>query len=79
MASSGSNLTLPGERRDATFREPSVGLCAGCRYSRAITGGRGARFWLCRRSETDPRFPKYPMLPVSECAGFELPPAKDQP
>jgi len=25
---------------------------------------------LCRLSERDPRFPKYPMLPVLDCTGF---------
>jgi hypothetical protein len=28
-------------------------------------------FWLCRRSATDPRFPRYPRLPMRRCAGYE--------
>jgi len=28
-------------------------------------------FWLCGRSRTEPEFPRYPRLPVLECAGFE--------
>jgi hypothetical protein len=27
-------------------------------------------FFLCRLSATDPRFPKYPRLPVLRCDGF---------
>jgi hypothetical protein len=33
--------------------------------------GKGATFWLCRRSERDPSFPKYPVLPVLRCRGYE--------
>ncbi|MCU1261150.1 MAG: hypothetical protein JWO80_4035, partial [Bryobacterales bacterium] len=52
--------------------EPVPGLCARCAWSRVIVSDRGARFWMCRRgAEGDPRFPKYPRLPVMECAGFE--------
>lgn len=28
-------------------------------------------FLLCRRSESDARYPRYPSLPVIRCAGFE--------
>ena len=50
---------------------PPPGLCAACRHARRITSARGSRFILCRRSETDPRYPRYPNLPVLACAGFE--------
>jgi hypothetical protein len=26
---------------------------------------------MCERSKTDPRYPKYPRLPVERCAGHE--------
>jgi len=48
-----------------------VGLCSVCRHGRVIRSDRGARFWLCERSRTDPMFPKFPPLPVRACAGFE--------
>ena len=48
----------------------AVGLCARCRHSRSVPAPR-ATYWLCERSRTDPRFPKYPRLPVRACAGFE--------
>ena len=47
------------------------GLCGACRHSRVIATRRGATFRLCERSATDPRFPRYPALPVLDCAGFE--------
>jgi len=57
------------------------GLCADCRHSRQISSRRGSVFWLCRKSDDDPRFPKYPVLPVLACAGFEPEPMveKDRP
>jgi hypothetical protein len=50
---------------------PAPGLCGACRHSRVIETARGSTFRLCERSTTDPRFPRYPSLPVLECAGFE--------
>ena len=47
-----------------------VGLCFGCRHARVVETPRST-FWLCRLSETDPRFDKYPRLPVLACDGHE--------
>ncbi|MDQ3129096.1 MAG: hypothetical protein M3Q66_11680 [Chloroflexota bacterium] len=49
----------------------SAGLCAACVHARLVVSGRGSRFVLCERSRTDPRFPRYPPLPVRACSGFE--------
>jgi hypothetical protein len=49
----------------------AVGLCATCVHARPVVSGRNSTFWLCGRSADDPRFPKYPRLPVVRCAGFE--------
>jgi hypothetical protein len=38
---------------------------------RLVESGRGSRFYLCGRSRTDARFPRYPRLPVLRCAGYE--------
>ena len=46
------------------------GLCSACRYARVIVNDRGSRFLLCRLSRDDPRFARYPALPVWRCAGF---------
>jgi hypothetical protein len=51
-------------------RRPGVGLCQECRHARRIVSGKGSGFWLCGRSAEDPRFVKYPRLPVERCPGF---------
>jgi hypothetical protein len=50
---------------------PPAGLCETCRYARRIVSGKGSVFWLCRRAETDPAYPRYPALPVRTCAGYD--------
>jgi hypothetical protein len=47
-----------------------AGLCAHCRFARRIESARGSKFILCELSASDPAFPKYPPLPVIECAGY---------
>lgn len=47
-----------------------VGLCDGCRNVKVVETRKGSRFYLCTVSEVDPRFPKYPRLPVVRCLGF---------
>ena len=56
--------------RPKTGQGVPAGLCATCRHARDITSARGSRFVLCGLSATDPRFPKYPRLPVLSCAGY---------
>jgi hypothetical protein len=48
-----------------------AGLCARCRHARLIASRGGSTFVLCELSRTDPRFPRYPPLPVRQCPGFE--------
>jgi hypothetical protein len=48
-----------------------AGLCGSCLNMRSIESRRGSRFVLCERSRSDPRFPKYPPLPVLTCVGYE--------
>jgi hypothetical protein len=55
-----------------------VGLCADCLYVRVIKSARGSAFYLCQRAEQDPRFSKYPRLPVLACGGFEPKTAQPQ-
>ncbi len=50
---------------------PAAGLCEGCRHTRVVETRTGSRFFLCQRSQDDPRFPRYPPLPVLQCIGFE--------
>jgi hypothetical protein len=49
---------------------PGPGLCADCVFHKVVVSGRGSRFWLCQRSRFDPRFPRYPALPVLACSGY---------
>ena len=47
------------------------GLCDDCRFKREITSDRGTVYIQCGKSFEDPRFPKYPRLPVLSCPGYE--------
>jgi hypothetical protein len=47
------------------------GLCPACVWHRRVVSGRGSGFVLCERSRIDPEYPRYPMLPVLRCEGFE--------
>jgi hypothetical protein len=63
---------------------PDAGLCATCREARQVTSSRGSTFWLCGLSARDPRFAKYPQLPVLRCEGFAerpraTPPGHEEP
>jgi len=46
------------------------GLCGSCQNARIIESKRGSQFYMCELSKTDPRFPKYPPLPVVSCTGY---------
>jgi len=48
----------------------SAGLCADCMYARRVPNRRGSTFLLCGRAAHDPRFARYPALPVLRCAGY---------
>lgn len=50
---------------------PDPGLCAACRHVHRNETRKGTVYWRCTRAATDPRFPKYPRLPVLTCPGFE--------
>lgn len=46
-----------------------AGRCATCAHCQVIDAAR-SRFYLCRRAFDDPRYRRYPVLPVRECAGY---------
>jgi hypothetical protein len=61
--------------RPSTDQPPApriAGLCTSCVHRRVVTSSRGSIFVLCERSVTDPRFPRYPALPVVACRGYEV-------
>jgi hypothetical protein len=47
-----------------------AGLCGRCLHVQPVQSSRGSTFYLCRLSFSDPRFARYPPLPVLSCAGF---------
>jgi len=51
--------------------EAQAGLCLHCRHARIVVSRAESRFYLCKRSRTDPAYPKYPRLPVLRCRGYE--------
>jgi hypothetical protein len=51
--------------------DPRIGLCATCTHMRRVESDRGAVFYRCALAESDPRFPKYPRLPVLQCDGYK--------
>ena len=50
---------------------PPAGLCNSCSWQRLVGTTRGSVFSLCERHRTDPRYAKYPRIPVGACPGFE--------
>ena len=50
--------------------DEAMGLCANCAHKQTITSDRQSEFVRCGLSKTDPRFPKYPRLPVVQCTGY---------
>lgn len=48
----------------------NVSLCPSCSFAKEIISGKGIRFLLCEKSQTDERFPKYPRQPVIRCHAF---------
>jgi hypothetical protein len=62
---------------DARREQAVAGLCADCCHAQKVNSDRGATFYLCARSFSDPSFAKYPSLPVRSCPGFE--PERERP
>jgi hypothetical protein len=54
----------------ADVPSPPAGLCERCRNVKVVETRKGSRFYLCTLSDVDPRFPKYPRIPVVRCLGF---------
>lgn len=58
-------------RRAAEVEDLPVdpGLCGTCVHLRLLASARSV-FVRCGLAETDPRFPRYPPLPVRGCPGY---------
>lgn len=46
-------------------------LCESCLHLREVISGKGSRFLMCRLSQTDHRFQKYPPQPIVGCSGHK--------
>jgi hypothetical protein len=58
------------ERRLVAQRAVPAGLCASCEFLRVLASRRSV-FVRCGLADTDSRFPRYPALPVTACAGYQ--------
>jgi hypothetical protein len=47
-----------------------AGLSERCVNVRVVSSQSGTHFYRCGLASTDPRFAKYPRLPVLRCAGY---------
>lgn len=56
-----------------------AGLCGTCVHAKGIESAKGSVFLLCRLSSVDPRFPRYPSLPVLQCSGYSATPSVTSP
>jgi len=56
------------DEKRATPKE--LGLCADCVNAQRMQSSKGSVFLFCALSKTDPRFAKYPRLPVLSCSGY---------
>lgn len=63
---------------EKTREHHTVGLCASCRHVRRVRSRKGSTFYMCKLSETDNRFVKYPPLPVRSCPGYESEPVNPE-
>ncbi len=52
------------------IRLEAAGLCSSCAHGRVIESSKRSSFLLCRLSESDSSFAKYPRLPVLSCRGY---------
>lgn len=48
-----------------------AGLCEDCTQARWMKSEKGSVFIRCELALRDPRFEKYPRLPVIACAGYQ--------
>ncbi|HVT61654.1 MAG TPA: hypothetical protein VHR45_25055 [Thermoanaerobaculia bacterium] len=57
------------DRRALERLAVAAGLCAACVHLRLLASPRSV-FVRCALAATDPRFPRYPALPVLACDGY---------
>jgi GrpB-like predicted nucleotidyltransferase (UPF0157 family) len=55
---------------DESIGRDRAGLCCDCLHARRVESVRSSVFFLCELSLSDPRFPRYPRLPILSCSGY---------
>jgi hypothetical protein len=55
---------------DRQREERRVGLCATCVHAQIVPSSKGSTFYMCMLAAADPRFRRYPALPVLSCIGY---------
>jgi len=70
MAKDGPRTGVRRDRSALAEVAAPPGLCASCRHLELV-GSRRSVFVRCGLAAADPRFPRYPPLPVRSCAGYE--------
>lgn len=50
-----------------------AGVCRNCVYAKWLRTKSGGEILLCRLSETDATYLKYPPLPMLSCRGWSAP------
>jgi hypothetical protein len=63
----------PDDRELLARLGTSTGLCATCVH-RDIKASARSVFLRCKLADVDPRFPRYPPLPVLGCPGWRMEP-----
>ena len=53
------------------FAAMEVGLCTDCRHAKVLRNDRGSTFYFCSLAEKDPKFRRFPPLPVRQCPGYD--------
>jgi hypothetical protein len=61
---------------DVVVTPVGAGLCDTCTHMQIVRSSKGSSFVLCRLSEGDPSFRRYPTLPVIACGGYERGPER---
>ncbi len=56
---------------DPAAEQAPVGRCLNCLYARVVGTRANDRYYLCERSIDDPRYARYPRLPMLTCDGHE--------
>lgn len=63
-------IPTTAERAALASGSPPAGLCARCEHLRLLAS-KSSVFVRCGRAEEDPRFTRYPGLPVHACPGYQ--------